>query len=194
MPTAAHPINPSHQGISAMRILPLACLLVTAVSTAPIAAEEYAGSGDLTALKEQWEASLAADKQFVITTVHVDGNASIKGDAKHPPEAFPTAGLPEGGGLILTPPDDSGSWRVRSFVFQPSQIVVLEGDRVTLHFLDVQGPSHTIAVQGHDELIALKRGEMQSVTVDASEPGVINFASLERLPSMQGQVVVLARP
>ena len=176
-----------------MRLPSLACLLVTAVA-APIAAEEYADSADLTALKQQWEASLAADKQFVITTVHLDGNTSIKGDASHPPEAFPTAGLPEGGGLILTPPDDSGSWRVRSFVFQPSQIVVLEGDRVTLHFLDVQGPSHTIAVQGHDELIALKRGEMKSMTIDAGEPGVINFASLERLPSMQGQIVVLPRP
>jgi hypothetical protein len=176
-----------------MRLLPLACLLTAAV-TVSVAAQDYTASGDLAALKEQWEGSLAADKQFVVTTVHVDGSTSVKGDANHPPEAFPTAALPEGGGLILTPPDDSGSWRVRSFVFQPSQIVVHEGDRITLHFLDVQGPSHTIAVQGYDELIALERGEMQSVTIDAGEPGVIGFASLERLPSMQGQIVILPRP
>jgi hypothetical protein len=176
-----------------MRSVPVVCLLLTAL-VAPVDAEEYAAPADLAALKEQWEASLAADRQFVITTVHVDGSTSVKGDANHPPEAFPAAALPEGGGLVLTPPDHSGSWRVRSFVFQPSQIVVYEGDRVTLHFLDVQGPSHTIAVQGHDELIALKRGEMRSVTIDAGEPGVIHFASIERLPSMQGQIVVLPRP
>jgi hypothetical protein len=35
---------------------------------------------------------------------------------------------------------------------------------------------------------------MQSLTVDAGEPGVIHFASIERLPSMQGQIVVLPRP
>ena len=37
-------------------------------------------------------------------------------------------------------------------------------------------------------------GWQEVIVIDAGEPGVINFASLERLPSMQGQIVVLPRP
>jgi plastocyanin len=89
---------------------------------------------------------LAQQKEFYIATVHLDGKTSTKGDAAHPPEAFPTQSLPSGGGIVMRQPDAEGTWQIRAFVFQPAQLTVYQGDQVTLHFLGVQGPSHTITV------------------------------------------------
>ena len=136
----------------------------------------------------------SAPNAFYIATVHLDGNANIKGDAAHPPEVFPSAGMPDGGGLLLSEPDADGDWRIRSFAFHPAQIIVHQGEQVTLNFVGVQGPSHDIAIEGRDDVIELKRGEIRSVTLQASGPGIIHFASLGRQPSMQGQILVLPRP
>jgi hypothetical protein len=132
-------------------------------------------------------------KEFYITTVHIDGKTSIKGEENHPPEAFPKQALPKGGGLILTPPNEQGKWEVRSFIFQPSQLMVYVGDTVTLHFVGVQGPSHTIAIDGQAEPVILKRGEMKTVTFVADKVGTVRYASLNRQPSMQGEIIVLPR-
>jgi hypothetical protein len=64
---------------------------------------------------------------------------------------------------------------------------------VVLNFIGVQGPSHRIAIEGKDGEIVLKRGEMKSVVLEDVKPGVIRFASLDRLPSMVGQVLVLPK-
>jgi hypothetical protein len=58
-------------------------------------------------------------RDFYIKTVHLDGNTSTKGDADHKPEAFPSAPLPDGGGLVLSKPDEDGKWRIRAFTFEP---------------------------------------------------------------------------
>jgi plastocyanin len=134
------------------------------------------------------------DREVYVTTVHVDGNANTKGDARHPAEPFPSTALPPGGGLSLTAPADDGAWRMRAFVFAPRQVLVTQGTPVTLHFVGVQGPSHRIEVDGNPEIIELKRGQVKTVTVPVEAPGVIGFRSLDRLPSMQGSVVVLPRP
>ena len=136
----------------------------------------------------------SAPNAFYIATVHLDGNANVKGDAAHPPEAYPSAGMPDGGGLLLSEPDADGDWRIRSFAFHPAQIIVHEGEQVTLNFVGVQGPSHEIAIEGQDGIIELKRGEIRSVTLQVAEPGTIHFASLGRQPSMQGQILVLPKP
>jgi plastocyanin len=130
---------------------------------------------------------------FHVLTVHVDGNTNVRGDSAHPAEAFPTQALPEGGGLQLSPPDADGNWRMRAFVFVPSQLVVHVGDEVELHFVGVQGPSHRIRIDGVAEEIDLLRGEIEHVTLRPAKPGVIHFESLKRLPSMRGQILVLPR-
>lgn len=137
---------------------------------------------------------VADDREFFIATVHLDGNANATGDANHPPEPFPAGPLPAGGGLLLTPPAADGAWRVRAFIFAPRQVVVFQGDPVKLTFVGVQGPAHRIQVDGLAEIIELKRGQVKSVTIAADQPGSIGFRSLDRLPSMQGNVVVLPRP
>jgi hypothetical protein len=139
-------------------------------------------------------------REFFIATVHLDGRTGNKPQAAdptnffpHPAEEFPTAALPGGGGLILKGPLEAGTWQMRAFLFVPAQIVVTEGDTVVLNFIGTQGPSHRIAVEGRDGEIVLKRGEMKSVVLEGVKPGVIRYASLDRLPSMVGEVLVLAK-
>ena len=135
-----------------------------------------------------------ASKDFYIVTVHIDGKTSTQGDANHPPEAFPGQGLPSGGGIVAKAPDAQGEWSMRAFVFAPAQVMVYQGDQVNLHFLGVQGPSHTIAVDGQAEPLVVKRGEMKTVSLVADKVGTIRFRAVNREPTMQGQVIVLPRP
>lgn len=126
-----------------------------------------------------------------VATVHLDGNAGIRGSGGHPPEAFPESTLPAGGGLTLTPPGEDGAWRVRMFAFVPSEIVAVQGERLRLVFVGVQGPSHRIRV-GDGEPQRLLRGATLAVDVDTSRPGRIHFESIDRAPSMRGSVLVVA--
>jgi hypothetical protein len=134
------------------------------------------------------------NRTFWIDTIHLDGNANVNGDNKHPPEAFPAnITYPKGGGFILTPPDKTGAWNFRSFTFSTSQIVVYQGDRVTLNFVGVQGPSHYIEVQGIVSF-PLTRGEIHPVTFTADTVGTIHYYCHIHMPNMSGEVIVLPRP
>lgn len=135
----------------------------------------------------------AGVREFHIATVHLDGTTSTKGDDRHPAEAFPAVPLPPGGGYVLTKPDEAGKWNMRTFLFSPAQVTVMEGDTVVLNFIGVQGPSHRILVEGAGEPVTLKRGTVARVEFVAAKPGIIRFASLDRLPSMQGEILVLAK-
>ena len=133
------------------------------------------------------------EQVFHISTVHLDAKTTVKGDAAHPAEPFPETAIGSGGGFIVRPPNDQGDWTVRAFIFQPSQVVVRQGDKVALNFVGVQGPSHMIAIEGQKEPIILKRGEMKSVRFVADQPGTIRFVSVGREPTMQGSILVLRR-
>jgi plastocyanin len=132
-------------------------------------------------------------REFYIKTVHIDGQTSTKGDADHKPEPFPDMAMPEGKGLVLTKPDEAGNWRIRAFAFEPSQIVVKAGETVRLHFVGVQGMSHSIHVEGKDvdETFTLKRGHMHSIDLTPKTPGVIEIECYDHEPSMRGEIVVL---
>ena len=165
-------------------------LMMFALATAPATAQpakEYQKAAPQGGVDQP----MAGDRNVFIATVHLDGNANIKGDGNHPAEPFPAEALPPGGGLLLTAPAEDGAWRVRAFVFEPRQVVVFQGAPVTLHFVGVQGTSHRIQIDGQSEIIELKRGEVKTVTIAADTPGVIGFRSLDHLPSMQGSIVVL---
>lgn len=135
----------------------------------------------------------AGTRHFHVATVHLDGNTGLTATAAHPAEPFPAAAMPAGGGLLLTPPNAEGAWRMRAFVFQPAQIVVRQGDPVALTFIGVQGPAHRIEVEGQGEPFTLRRGEIRTVSFTVETPGTIAYRSLDRLPSMVGEVVVLPR-
>lgn len=134
-------------------------------------------------------------REFYIKTVHVDGKTSTHGDADHKPEAFPETALPEGRGLVLNKPDEEGKWSVRAFAFEPSQIVVNAGESVRLHFIGIQGMSHSIHLEGGgvDERFTLTRGRMHTVELTPKTPGVIEIECYDHQPSMRGEIVVLSR-
>ena len=141
-------------------------------------------------------AAVTADpglRSFHVLTVHLDAATGLRASASHPAEAFPAAALPGGGGLLLRQPDAEGNWSLRAFTFLPSQIIVRQGDRIALTFVDVQGPAFRIAVEGVPEPIAIRRGEARTVTLTAERPGPIGFRSLDHLPTMVGEILVLPR-
>jgi plastocyanin len=138
----------------------------------------------------------STNKEFWIKTVHLDGFANLKGiptgPDPAPPEKFPNSTIPAGGGVKLTPPDKTGAWKFRVFTFEPSQIVVNQGDKVTLHFADVQGAHYTITVDGVGTF-PISRGQIHTVSFTADKVGITNYWSPDHMPSMIGQIVVLPR-
>jgi hypothetical protein len=147
--------------------------------------------------------SKSTDKEFWINTVHLDGmtniNAAVKCDTcpqntpLHPAEQPPeNSTLPTGGGFRLTPPNKVGAWDFRSFTFAPDQIVVNQGDKVTLHFVGVQGVHHEIEVQGVDSF-ELTRGQIHTVSFIANSPGTISYYCHVHMPNMVGQILVLPK-
>ena len=143
------------------------------------------------------------NKEFWINTVHFDGltniNAAIKCDTcpqntpLHPAEQVPmNSTIPTGGGFKITEPNKVGSWDFRSFTFSPAQIVVNQGDKVTLHFIGVQGAHHVVTVDGIGTF-ELKRGKINTVSFVANNPGIINYVCHVHLPNMVGQILVLPK-
>ena len=140
-------------------------------------------------------------KEFWINTVHFDGmtniNAGVKCDTcmqntpTHPAEKPPlNSTIPTGGGFRITEPNKVGAWDFRSFAFSPSQIIVNQGDKVTLHFIGVQGAHHVITVDGI-ETFPLSRGQIHTVSFIANSPGTINYTCHLHMPNMVGQILVL---
>jgi plastocyanin len=139
----------------------------------------------------------STNKEFWVKTVHLDGFANLKGiptgPDPAPPEKFPNSTIPVGGGVKLTQPDKTGAWKFRVFTFEPSQIVVNQGDKVTLHVADVQGAHFTITVNGVGTF-PISRGQIHTVSFTADKIGIINYWSPDHMPSMVGQILVLPKP
>jgi plastocyanin len=73
--------------------------------------------------------------------------------------------------------------------------VVTAGETVRLHFVGVQGMSHSIHVEGDDvdEKFTLTRGHMHTFDITPKKPGVIEIECYDHEPSMRGEIVVLAQ-
>jgi len=143
------------------------------------------------------------NKEFWINTVHFDGltniNAGVKCDTcpqntpLHPAEQPPVnSTIPTGGGFKITEPNKAGAWDFRAFAFAPAQIVVNQGDKVTLHFVGVQGAHHVVTVDGIGTF-ELKRGQINTVSFIANNPGIINYVCHVHAPNMVGQIMVLPK-
>jgi hypothetical protein len=143
------------------------------------------------------------NKEFWINTVHFDGltniNAGVKCDTcmqntpTHPAEKPPlNSTIPTGGGFRLLEPNKVGAWDFRSFAFSPSQIIVNQGDKVTLHFIGVQGAHHMITLDGI-ETFPLSRGQIHTISFIANSSGTINYTCHLHMPNMVGQILVLPK-
>ncbi|MDQ6669082.1 MAG: hypothetical protein M3Y53_12785 [Thermoproteota archaeon] len=147
--------------------------------------------------------SQSTNKEFWIDTVHLDGITSLhaavacdncaQNTPLHPAEKPPVnSTIPTGGGFRITLPNQVGAWDFRSFTFAPDQIVVNQGDKVTLHFIGVQGVHHLITVDGVGTF-ALLRGQIHTESFIANNPGSIKFFCSIHLPNMVGQILVLPK-
>ena len=52
---------------------------------------------------------------------------------------------------------------------------------------------HKLNVDGHDEVVDIKRGEIESNSFAADNPGIMEYFSIEKQPTMNGQMVVLPK-
>ena len=145
----------------------------------------------------------STNKEFWINTVHFDGLTNINAGTKcdtcmqntplHPAEKPPlNSTIPAGGGFRLVEPNKVGAWDFRSFAFSPSQIIVNQGDKVTLHFIGVQGAHHMITLDGI-ETFPLSRGQIHTVSFIANSSGTINYTCHLHMPNMVGQILVLPK-
>lgn len=115
----------------------------------------------------------------------------LKGSTTVDKEAFPKEPLPEGGGYKLEEPDSTGTWNVETYQWSPGTITVVEGDRVTLEILGVNGSSHQSTIEGYDTDFEVKRGQLSKVDFTADKPGVFQIICRVHQPSMTGTLVVL---
>ena len=145
----------------------------------------------------------STNKEFWINTVHLDGMTNLnaarfcdtcsQNTPLHPAEKPPiNSTIPSGGGFRITEPNKVGAWDFRSFTFSPDQIVVNQGDIVTLHFVGVQGVHHLITVDGVGTF-PLLRGQIHTISFTANNPGTINYFCHIHMPNMVGQILVLPK-
>lgn len=116
-----------------------------------------------------------------------------KGGTTVDKEPFPQAALPEGGGYLLKKPDPSGRWEVSSYRWMPSQIIVQQGDEVTLELIGINGESHPGVIEGYGVSFVVKRGQVSYVTFKADKAGVFRILCDKHHPSMHGELIVLSR-
>jgi len=116
-----------------------------------------------------------------------------KGGTTADKEPFPAAALPEGGGYVIKKPDQTGRWEVSAYVWQPSQIIVTEGDDVTLEFIGINGAEHPTTIVGYDKTLVLKRGHVIRIELKADKPGTFAIVCNHHKPSMVGELIVMPR-
>ena len=133
------------------------------------------------------DAQTAGRRFFTVAAVEPRGGTNAS------QEAFPTEPLPAGGGYVIRQPDQTGRWEVSAYVWNPSQIVVNQGDDVTLEFVGINGASHPTEIKGLGKTFTLKRGQVTRVEFKAERPGVYPIVCSTHAPSMRGEVVVLPR-
>jgi plastocyanin len=129
----------------------------------------------------------AESAKRTITMVAIEPNGGTTVDK----EPFPTAALPEGEGYELKPADDKGRWEVSTYRWQPNQIIVNQGDEVTLEILGVNGKEHPTLIEGYDIEFTVKRGQLTTLNFTADKAGVFVFRCGAHPPSMIGELIVL---
>lgn len=130
----------------------------------------------------------AGEKRFfTIAAVEPRGGVNVS------QEPFPTEALPAGGGYVVRQPDQTGRWEVSAYLWTPGQIVVREGDEVTLEFVGINGAAHPTEIKGLGKSFTLKRGHAVRVDFKAEKPGVYPVICSTHQPSMRAEIVVLPR-
>ena len=138
------------------------------------------------ACAEANQASPGVERTIYMAAVEPKGGTNVAD------EPFPASGLPDGGGYGLKPPDADGRWEVETYRFEPSTVVVNQGDIVTLEILGVNGKEHPFTVEGYDLAGVVKRGEISRVTFTADQAGIFRIMCAAHAPTMVADLIVLA--
>lgn len=115
-----------------------------------------------------------------------------KGGTTVDKEPFPQAALP-GGGYVLKKPDAAGRWEISTYRWDPSQVIVNQGDEVTLEIIGINGDEHPGVIEGYGVSFVVKRGQLSRVTFKADKAGVFRILCDKHHPSMHGELIVLSR-
>lgn len=129
----------------------------------------------------------AAKRSFTVAAVEPKGGTTTD------KEAFPSSALPEGGGYVLRKPDQTGRWEVSTYVWLPSQIIVTEGDEVSLEFIGINGAEHPTTIVGYNKALVLKRGHVVKLEFTADKVGTFPIVCAHHKPSMVGELIVLPK-
>ncbi|MBI5082898.1 MAG: cupredoxin domain-containing protein [Chloroflexi bacterium] len=116
-----------------------------------------------------------------------------KGTTAAASEPFPGAALPEGGGYILKAPDKDGNWSIETYRFEPNQVIVNQGDVVTLEIVGINGKEHPFSIETYGSSGVIKRGQLTRVTFTADKAGVFKINCGAHLPSMTAELIVLPK-
>jgi heme/copper-type cytochrome/quinol oxidase subunit 2 len=126
-------------------------------------------------------------RAFTIAAIEPRGGANVS------QEALPAEPLPAGGGYVLRQPDQTGRWEVSTYLWSTPQIVVHQGDAVSLDFVGINGAAHPTEIKGLDKVFTLKRGQVVKVEFTADKPGIYPVICSAHQPTMRGEIVVLPR-
>lgn len=130
----------------------------------------------------------AEKRFFTVLAVEPKGGTTIN------KEPFPTGPLPPGGGYVIAQPDEKTSrWEVSAYIWQPSQIIVNQGDEVTLEFVGINGAAHPTTIAAFGQTFTLKRGHAHQVTFTADKVGIFGIICSTHKPSMAGELIVMPK-
>jgi hypothetical protein len=138
-----------------------------------------------TACAEANQASPGVERTIYMAAVEPKGGANVAD------EPFPATALPDGGGYGLKPPNDEGRWEVETYRFEPSTVVVNQGDIVTLEIVGINGKEHPITVEGYDVTGVVRRGEITRITFTADQAGIFRITCAAHAPTMVADLIVL---
>jgi plastocyanin len=136
-----------------------------------------------------WTSSASAEKRFfTILAVEPKGGTTVD------KEPFPTGPLPPGGGYVIAQPDEkTRRWEVSAYIWQPSQIIVNEGDEVTLEFVGINGAAHPTTIAAFGQTFTVKRGQAHRATFTADKVGIFGIICSTHKPSMSGELIVMPK-
>ncbi len=136
-----------------------------------------------------WTSPASAENRFfTILAVEPKGGTTVD------KEPFPTGPLPPGGGYVIGQPDEkTRRWEVSAYLWQPSQIIVNEGDDVTLEFVGINGAAHPTTIGAFGQTFTVKRGQAHRVTFTADKVGVFGIICSTHKPSMSGELIVVPK-
>jgi len=130
-------------------------------------------------------AAAGIKRHFTVVAIEPKGGANVAD------ESFPAANRVSGEGFEIKPPDASGRWEVSAYVWMPAQIIVAEGDDVTIDFVGINGHAHSVSIAGYAAPFALGRGTTRRVSFIANKAGVFPIDCMTHHGSMRGEIVVL---